>query len=166
MFGHRVPKTDGRIEAYGTVDELNAAIGLARSYREDRWLSEILRQVQRELVVVMGELAVLSEDRQRYVEKGFSFVGAGMVKHLDDIVERLESRGIKFREWDIPGATPMAAALHLARTLCRRAERQVLRLDDVRHNPCLTQYLNRLSDVLWLCAVMVENKSGEVPRLV
>ncbi len=83
MFGHRLSKTDGRIEAYGTVDELNAVIGLARSYREDRWLSEELRRIQKELIVLMGELAVLDEDRSKYLEKGFPVVDDNMVRHLD-----------------------------------------------------------------------------------
>lgn len=167
MFGHRVPKTDGRIEAYGAIDELSAAIGLARSYREDRWVSEELYRVQKELVIVMGELAVLAEDRAKYREKGFKFVDEAMVKRLDDVVAALESRGLKFDGWHIPGATPMSAGLHLARTICRRAERGVLRLgDDVRKtSPCVGQYLNRLSDVLWLCARVAEGLSGQVPHL-
>jgi len=166
MFGHRLSKTDDRIEAYGTVDELNAVIGLARSYREDRWLSEELRRIQKGLIVLMGELAVLDEDRSKYLEKGFPVVDDNMVRHLDGIVTKLEARGVTFRGWDIPGATPMAASLHVARTLCRRAEREVLRLNGAQKNHCLIQYLNRLSDVLWLCAVVVENQSGEVPKLV
>lgn len=168
MFGHRVPKTDRRIEAYGAIDELNAAIGLARSYREDRWISEELLRIQEELVIVMGELAVRVEDRARYQEKGFSLVDDGMVARLDGVVGAMESKGVKFDGWDIPGSTPMSAGLHLARTICRRAEREVLRLgDDFRQqNPCVVRYLNRLSDVLWLCARVAESISGEVPVMV
>ncbi len=168
MFGHRVPKTDGRIEAYGAIDELSAAIGLARSHREDRWIAEEMLRVQRELVVVMGELAVLPTDREKYSEKGFKFVDEAMVNRLDGVILVLEARGLKTNGWNIPGATPMSAGLHLARTVCRRAEREVLRLgDEVREaNPCVIRYLNRLSDVLWLCARVVEDLSGQVPQLV
>lgn len=168
MFGRRVPKTDGRIEAYGAIDELSAALGLARSFREDRWISEELHRIQKELVIVMGELAVLAEDRAKYLDKGFVFVDEAMVRRLDGVVAAMESRGLKFDGWNIPGATAMSAGLHLARTICRRAEREVLRLgDDVRQaNPCLGRYLNRLSDVLWLCARVAEGLSGQVPHLV
>lgn len=168
MFGHRVPKTDARIEAYGAIDELSAALGLARSFREDRWTSEELFRIQKELVIVMGELAVRVEDRQRYAEKGFKFVDEAMVRRLDQSVVQLEARGARCQDWDIPGATPMSAALHMARTVCRRAERDVLRLgEDVRQlNPWVARYLNRLSDLLWLCARVTEDLSGRVPQLV
>lgn len=168
MFGHRVPKTDARIEAYGAIDELSAAMGLARSFREDRWISEELLNIQKDLVIVMGELAVRVEDRKQYAEKGFKFVDEAMVKRLDRSVANLEARGAKVRDWAISGATPMSAALHMARTICRRAERDVLRLgEDVsRVNPYVMRYLNRLSDVLWLCARLIEDVSGQVPHLV
>lgn len=152
MYGRRVPKTDARVDAYGCVDELNAALGLARATASDSFLSEQILAIQKELVTVMGELATASEDMDRYTKDGFQFTTAAMTDRLTDLVHHLE-KDRTFRDWSTPGETKEAAALDLARTVCRRAERHVaVFLDSANFNRELLRYLNRLSDALWLLA--------------
>ena len=152
MYGRRVPKTDARVEAYGSVDELNAALGVARAATNDAFITEQILAIQKELVTVMGELATAAEDMDRYRRDGFQLTTATMTDRLTDLVHRLE-KGKTFKDWANPGATPTAAALDLARTICRRAERHVAAfLDTPNFNREIVRYLNRLSDALWLLA--------------
>lgn len=161
MFGRRVAKTDPRVEAYGTVDELNASIGLARASCKDKWIAGRLLDVQKELVTLMGELAVAPEDRERYRKQGFKLVTAAMTERVGEWVIEIEKQAPKFDGWATPGATPTAAALDVARTVCRRAERRVVALgeDYKKLNPELIRYLNRLADLLWLMARKEETHS-------
>ncbi len=163
MFNRRVAKADPRVGAYGAVDELNAAIGLARAFREDAEVCGVLLGIQKELVGLMGELATAREDRARYYEAGFQRLTAEMVDRLEAKVHEIEKRSLGFDGWDTPGATPMAGALHVARTVCRRAEREILLLgeEERRLNPEIVRYLNRLSDLLWLFARVVEAGAPE-----
>src|SRR3954453_1063149 len=126
MYGRRVPKTDARVDAYGCVDELNAALGLARATANDTFLPEQIFAVQKELVTVMGELATGPEDMDRYVKDGFSLTTAAMTDRLTAVIDDLEgNRLAKFKDWVTPGKTLSAVTLDLARTVCRRAERRV-----------------------------------------
>lgn len=163
MYGRRVPKNHPRVEAYGTVDELNAALGLARATVRDGFLRENLLAVQKDLVVLMGELAVLSEDLPRYVQDGYSVVTPGLTAKLDALIRDMEAQNISFKGWATPGATPASAALDVARTVCRRAERRVCALPESEQlkNAEIVVYLNRLSDLLWLTARWTE--TGENP---
>jgi cob(I)alamin adenosyltransferase len=159
MYGKRVPKTYRRVEAYGTVDELNSALGMARAVAEEELVREVTFSVQKELVTLMGELAVADEDRERYLGDGYEVVGPPMVDRLTDIVNDLEkNHRITFKHWATPGNNLASAALDVARTTCRRAERRVVALADSADyvNPETIRYLNRLSDVLWLLARFVE----------
>ena len=163
MYGRRVPKTDARIAANGAVDELNAALGLARSALQEPLVAEKILAIQKELVVLMGELAVLPEDRERYAAGGFHFVEAGAVDRLTAHIDDLEkNHRISYDGWATPGATPASAALDVARTVCRRAERQVLALAEsgAPVNPEIVRYLNRLSDLCWLWARWVETRAA------
>ncbi|MBV9492265.1 MAG: cob(I)yrinic acid a,c-diamide adenosyltransferase [Verrucomicrobia bacterium] len=162
MYGRRVLKTHRRVEAYGTVDELNAALGLVRALATAPLIQEIILPVQRELVALMGELAVDDQDRPRYLQDGYPVVSPDLVDRLTAVVDDLEkNRGIIFKRWATPGATPGAAALDVARTTCRRAERRVIALADSSDyvNPDTIRYLNRLSDVLWLLARWEESRA-------
>ena len=154
MFGKRVPKTDQRVAAYGAIDELNASLGLARSLASEKLMAQELLKLQKELILVMGELSVLSEDRAHYQTKGFHFVDKSMVEELEKKIKKIEAQGISFKGWDTPGKNSYAAALHMARTVCRRAEREVWKLKENEEvsNQNITTYLNRLSDWLWLMA--------------
>jgi cob(I)alamin adenosyltransferase len=159
MYGVRVSKTDSRVEVYGTVDELNAALGLVRATAGESVVQEIVLSVQKELVILMGELAVADKDRERYLEGGYQVVTAAMVDRLTGIVNDLEKDySIDFKDWATPGYNLSSAALDLARTICRRAERRVVALCDGANyvNPESIRYLNRFSDILWLCARYVE----------
>ncbi len=159
MYGRRVSKTDVRVSAYGTVDELNAALGFVRATVGDALVTDTVLAIQKELVTLMGELAVADEDRARYTSGGYKFVEAAMVDGLTAIVDDLEkNHRISYDGWATPGATLGSAALDLARTTCRRAERHVVALSEtgVTVNPEIIRYLNRLSDLCWLWARWVE----------
>lgn len=159
LFGRRVPKTDPRIAANGACDELNAALGLVRVSCTDPRVTGSVLSIQRELVNLMGEIAVAPEDRERYREQGYPTVTAAMVENLTAQIDDLEqNHQISYRGWATPGATPASAALDMARTICRRAERAVCELRE-RGFPVseeIIRYLNRLSDLCWLWARWME----------
>jgi cob(I)alamin adenosyltransferase len=160
MYGRRVSKTDLRVEAYGGVDELNAALGLARAAANDSYLTGQILAIQDELVVVMGELATGSEDVERYKRDGFQLTTASMTDRLTGLVHELE-KDRSFKHWASPGNTRESAALDLARTVCRRAERGVANLlGEASFNREILRYLNRLSDVCWLLARYAEDANS------
>ena len=166
MYNRRVPKCHMRVEAYGAVDELNAAIGLARATASHKFVRENLLAIQKDLVILMGELATLEEDLPRYVKDGYSVVSKEMTARAEDLVKQIEAQEVTYKGWATPGATVHSAALDMARTTCRRAERRVCALmdsGDVRNGEILI-YLNRLSDLLWLFARQTEHKEGKDRR--
>jgi len=160
MYNRRVSKCHPRVEAYGAVDEINAAIGMARATAESGFVRDNLLMIQADLVVLMGELATLPEDLPRYVKDGFKLVTPEMTGKLEKVVKEIEAQKIAFKGWATPGATVHSGALDVARTVCRRAERRVCVLQeaDQLHNPDIIIYLNRLSDLLWLFARWAEEK--------
>jgi len=157
MYGRRVRKDSPRVEAYGEVDELNACLGLARS-QASREVRGILETIQKALVGLMGELAVLPKDLARYEEDGYARLKEEDLAFLDGQIELLESRAPQAQGWSMPGGSVVGAALDLARTVCRRSERAVWRLSEnegkVRN--LIPKYLNRLSDLLWLLEQSME----------
>jgi len=159
MYNRRVPKSDIRVEAYGTVDELNAALGMARATCREAQSNEKLIGIQKQLVPLMGELATASEDRERYLRDGHPTVQKEMTAGLDERVKQIEVKQISFKGWATPGANAHAAALDVARTICRRAERRVCELQQAGqlHNAEIVVYLNRLADLLWLLAREAES---------
>lgn len=156
MFNRRVPKDHPRVEAYGTVDELNAALGLARSQSAAAFYHDTLLAVQKDLVAMMGVLACLPEDAERYARGGFAALGPEAVEKLDALIRVFEKEhNLSYKGWATPGGTPAGAAFDLARTVCRRAERRVVSLSRSAPGsvpPQIVVYLNRLADALWLCA--------------
>jgi cob(I)alamin adenosyltransferase len=162
MYGRRVSKCDLRVEAYGTVDELNAALGLARATASQDHIRVWILLIQQDLVSLMGELATAVEDLPRYVKDGYTLVTSAMTHKLDAVVKEIEAQSITFKGWATPGNTYNAAALDLARTVCRRAERRVVALQDAEqlHNGEIIIYLNRLADLLWLMARWEETHSA------
>ena len=158
MYGRRVSKTDRRVEAYGCVDELNSALGLVRATASASLVAEQILSIQKELVTVMGELATAPEDLARYEKDVFSLTTESMVDRLTAAIDDLEKdKTLYGKGWAIPGNTLLAAALDLARTICRRAERRVAALDVTEYsNAEILRYLNRLSDLCWLLARFVE----------
>ena len=162
MYGRRVPKNDPRVEAYGAVDELTTALGLAHAGSDEKFVTEQIFAIQKDLINVMGELSTLPEDRQRYVQDGFQVVDVKMVDRVTALIADLEKdKSLYPKDWVIPGANTVSAALDLARTICRRAERHVASLKDP--NPEILRYLNRLSDFCWILARFCERKA-EVKR--
>ncbi|HEX4666956.1 MAG TPA: cob(I)yrinic acid a,c-diamide adenosyltransferase [Chthoniobacterales bacterium] len=158
MYGRRVPKTDPRVDAYGCVDELNSALGVVRATSGASLVAEQILSIQKELVTVMGELATAPEDRTRYEKDGFNLTTAAMVDRLTRAIDDLErDKTLYGKGWAMPGKTPLAAALDVARTVCRRAERRVAALDSAQHSIAeILRYLNRLSDLCWLLARLAE----------
>lgn len=154
MYNRRVVKHHPRVEAYGCVDELNAALGLARAAAPLATLGATLLEIQHDLVTLMGELATAVDDLPRYVADGFKLVTPDLTAKLDRAVAGLETQHPAPRGWAMPGDTPLGAYLDLARTVCRRAERRVCALEeaDQLRNGEIIVYLNRLADVLWLLA--------------
>ncbi len=158
MFNRRASKCHPRVEACGSVDELNAALGLAKAVAKQGRERDGISSIQRDLVSVMGELATAIEDLKKYVQSGYPVVTAALIARLDDWIKELETRQPEFHGWAAPGDNPCSAALDLARTVCRRAERRVCALQEAGQlqNPQIMVYLNRLSDLLWLLARQAE----------
>jgi cob(I)alamin adenosyltransferase len=166
MYNRRVPKTHARVEAYGTVDELNAALGLARASATETFVRDNLFGIQKSLVDLMGELSVRQEDLPRYTQDGHALVTPAMTAKLDALVQEIEAQKVSFQGWATPGASGNAAALDLASTICRRAERRVcgmLEAGELKNGEIII-YLNRLSDLLWLFARWVETQAGHLDK--
>ena len=163
--GRRVPKDAPRIEAYGTVDELNAALGLARVFNAERltegeghrWLDETLRRLQNELFDVGSDLCVPGPAGEKLR------IQPAYTRRLEQWIDEENAPLASLSSFVLPGGTPAAAFLHLARTVCRRAERLVSELlehEPGEVNPEVLRYLNRLSDLLFVLA-RVANEGGK-----
>ena len=156
MFGKRIAKTSLRFTALGTIDELNAAIGLARAADSDGKHTVVLDRLQNLLFALMGQLACLPDDQAKYLEKGYSSLLGADLEWLTETAQRIEGEGVKFTHWAVPGAEGSMARAHLdfARTVARRAERDVLLLHENGGEVPQTVrlFLNRISDLLWILA--------------
>lgn len=155
--GTRVSKADVRVEAYGTVDELNAALGLARSLCPDESIRSLTEQIQRTLFSVGASLATPPANR-----KTPAALTSADVDNLTEHVHRIESLDGILSDWSLPGAQVPSSAFELARTICRRAERNAVRLTESGEEvqPEVLSYLNRLSDLLWLFGRLLERDAG------
>lgn len=153
----RVPKHDARVEAYGCVDELNAALGVARALDTGRLLAGDLEQLQQALFQVGAELATADE---RMLEK-LDRVSDADVAALEGTIDRLEADLAPLTRFVLPGGSLLAAQLHFARTVCRRAERRVTSLAErERVEPRLVRWLNRLADLLFVMARWANLRAG------
>jgi cob(I)alamin adenosyltransferase len=164
MYGYRVSKGDARVDAYGYIDELTAALGLARSIATDKFIFDEILAAQKDLIVVMGELATAPGDRKRYAKDGFQITTPAMVNRITVVIEALEKDKTLYpKDWVIPGGTRVSAALDFARTTCRRAERRIAAFSasDAEFNIEILRYLNRLSDLCWVLARYVEKDSRD-----
>lgn len=155
--GIRVSKSHIRVEAYGTVDELNASLGLARSFCQDEELRNKTFEIQKELFRVGSALATPPESRKAQVP-----VTQEMVDALTEQVHKIESIEGMLSDWSVSGEHTAAAAYDVSRTVCRRAERNVVRLVEAGEavEPMVLAYLNRLSDLLWLFGRKLEFDAG------
>ena len=159
--GARISKGDLRVEAFGSVDELNTALGFARSICTDQQVRDWTEDIQRTLFSVGGALSSPPESKHAPVITG------EQVEHLTALVHQIEAMDGILSDWSIPGAHPESAAYEVARTTCRRAERNVVRLmeDGVAVQPSVLAYLNRLSDLIWLFGRLIEKNASVDARL-
>ena len=157
--GSRIDKDDMRIEAYGTVDELSATIGVARSSQLSSPIEPVLAEIQRDLFSLGAELASPGNTAGPQINEK-------QIQRLEDWIDHWDSQLPELKNFILPGGTPSAGFLHLARVVCRRAERRVVRLArDAKLSPEIIPYLNRLSDLLFVLA-RLENRQAEVPDLI
>jgi|SRR4051812_1598086 cob(I)alamin adenosyltransferase len=167
MYNRRVSKSHPRVEACGTLDELNSALGMARAHSPPEYVGSRILKIQKDLVTIMGELATLPEDFARYTKDGFQLIEQSHYSDLEMWIKEIEAKKISFHGWATPGETVSAATLDMARSICRRAERRVQSLVEANEikNPHILIYLNRTSDLLWLLARREETlKSSAVPN--
>lgn len=154
--GPRVRKDAARIEAYGTVDELNAALGLIRTSKLPAKIDVVLAEIQNQLFDLGAELAMPDPSRL-----GPHRIGPRQVAELEELIDQLEVPLSPLRQFILPGGVRPAAELHLARTVCRRAERRVVRLAaEETISSEIVMYLNRLSDLLFVLARWVNQHAG------
>ena len=155
--GVRVSKTDARVECYGTIDELISQMGFARSITQNKEVGDLTKEIQRELFKVGSAIGTTPESR-----KSAPTITQEMVDALEVHVHRIEAMPGILGDWSLPGEIPDAAAMDVARTICRRAERLAVRLfeNQVLQNPQILAYLNRLSDLLWLLGRQLELSAG------
>ena len=155
--GQRVPKDDPRIEAYGTVDEVNAVLGLALARCQDPDLRALIERVQAELFGVGADLATPADVDSAYVRR----VDETSIERLETEIDAWEESLPPLKNFILPGGSEVGAILHIARTVCRRAERSVVKLSEqAAINPNIQRYLNRLSDWLFTLARLVNQHNG------
>jgi len=154
--GRRVSKDALRVEAYGSVDELNSVLGLARSFLNDVELDAILNNLQRDLFTVGADLAAPDANAP-----GVPRVDQGMIDSVERTIDKLEGELPPLKVFILPGGTQAAALLHFARSVARRAERRIVALNNVEKvSEMLIPYINRLSDLLFVIARAVNRRSG------
>jgi cob(I)alamin adenosyltransferase len=157
--GGRVSKTHPRVEAYGDVDELNAAIGLARAIESMPRVDEVLVPLQRDLFAIGALLATPELDKmKRQLEK--ASIDERRITELEHAIDDGDRELEPLKAFIVPGGTPKAAALHVARTVCRRAERRVIALANEEIPQVVVVYLNRLSDLLFTLARVANRRAG------
>ncbi|MBI3791835.1 MAG: cob(I)yrinic acid a,c-diamide adenosyltransferase [Gemmatimonadetes bacterium] len=158
--GGRVLKDDPRVEAYGAVDELNAALGMARSVEMMPRVDEVLAPVQRDLFAIGALLATPDHEKMRE-QLAKARIDDARIAELERAIDGGEAELEPLKAFILPGGTPKAAALHVARTVCRRAERRVITLQRTVPLPQLAIiYLNRLSDLLFVLARVANKRAG------
>ncbi len=158
--GTRVPKSDARVDAYGEVDELNAVLGVVRGTGVDVDIDDVLVRLQRDLFALGARLA----DPARRIAERVTKAGlaAEDVTRLETWIDRFEEELPPLRHFILPGGSTAGATLHLARTVCRRAERRIVSLGRDAVEPVLVTYVNRLSDLLFVLARVVNKRAGAV----
>ena len=158
--GGRVPKNHPRVEAYGDVDELNSSIGFARAIEKMPRVDDVLLPVQRDLHAIGALLATPNREKMaQHLEK--ARIDDDRIRELEQAIDAGDDELEPLRTFIIPGGTPKAAALHVARTVCRRAERRVVQLAGESEIPAVVVvYLNRLSDLLFTLARVANRRAS------
>ena len=158
--GGRVPKSHLRVAAYGDVDELNSTLGVVRATEPTDWFESVLEPIQRDLFSIGGHLAAPDPAT---VAKALAKaeLSADRVAEFERVIDQADAELPPLRAFVLPAGTPKAAALHLARTVCRRAERSIVQLAQEQQVPILfITYLNRLSDLLFTLARLANHRAG------
>jgi cob(I)alamin adenosyltransferase len=164
--GKRVPKDSLRIEAYGTIDELNSIVGLARAFNEEkladgeahRFLDTLLRQIQDELFDLGSELATPPD----FFQEGMYRVSESEVKKIEQLIDECQEELEPLKSFVLPGGGRIGAYLHQCRTVCRRAEREILRLSRAEElSEWPIKYVNRLSDLFFVLSRWISKKTGK-----
>jgi cob(I)alamin adenosyltransferase len=158
--GGRVPKDDPRVEAYGDVDELNSALGVARATAPGDFHDALLESIQRDLFAIGGQLATPDPEKVRAaLEK--AQLSDERIRVMEAAIDQAEAELAPLRAFVLPAGTPKAAAFHMARTICRRAERNVVTLSHAAEvHELFIIYLNRLSDLLFTLARLANHREG------
>lgn len=158
--GGRVSKDDPRVEAYGDVDELNASLGFVRAIEMLPRIDEVLVPIQRDLFS-LGALLATPDREKMHDHLSKAQIDDGRIRELEHAIDQCEKELEPLRAFIVPGGTPKAAALHVARTVCRRAERRVIHLQKEVEIPAIVVvYLNRLSDLLFTLARVANTRAG------
>jgi cob(I)alamin adenosyltransferase len=156
--GTRVSKSDPRVDAYGEVDEANAWLGIVRAAGLDADMAQMIETIQRDLFAVGARLADPSQRIAERVAK--AAVRPDAIAQLEQWIDTLEAQLPPLRRFILAGGSPAGAALHVARTVCRRAERRVVSLGEDAVEPEVVAYLNRLSDLLFVMARAANHRAG------
>ena len=159
--GTRVPKCDQRVTAYGDIDELNAILGSALSFGMEDDLAAVVLQIQRDLFAVGARLADPRDPSRNRAQK--TTIGELEVRRLEDAIDRYEAELSPLQSFLLPGGNRTAATFHIARSVCRRAERNIVAIDSSCVPSEVLKYVNRLSDLLFVLA-RVTNRRYEIPE--
>lgn len=158
--GGRVPKSDPRVHAYGEVDELNSTLGVVRATAPADFMDELFASIQRDLFSIGGHLATPDPEKVR-AALAKADLSTDQITRFEQTIDQADAVLPPLRAFVLPAGTPKAAALHLARTVCRRAERAVVALaQDDEVPPAFLVYLNRLSDLLFTLARLANHQAG------
>ena len=154
--GKRISKSSSRVDSYGEVDELNSVLGIARSKIDDDEINELIRNIQNALFIMGGDLAT-PEDSKFDVPR----VDVEMIENLEILIDKYVEEVGELKEFILPGGSEPGSFLHLARAVCRRAERKIVVLNQEEEiNSNLTKYINRLSDLLFMLARVINKRCG------
>ncbi|RLB05622.1 MAG: cob(I)yrinic acid a,c-diamide adenosyltransferase [Deltaproteobacteria bacterium] len=161
--GERVEKDDVRVKAYGSVDELNSILGWCLVIVENDWLKELIDKLQNQLFILGGDLA--TPPIGKWAEK-VKRIDESYIEFIERYIDKIENELSPLKEFILPGGSELASRVHIARVVCRRAERDAVRaLRERRVNPMTVQYLNRLSDLLFVLARYI-NQQGNITERV
>ena len=162
VSGERVSKSTPRVEAYGDVDELNSVLGIVISHTRDELLKAVLTKIQNDLFILGGDLATPQNFKGKIPR-----IDEQMIQQLEKLIDEFHSEVGDLKEFILPSGISGTPYIHLARTVCRRAERNVVRLSETEEiNPLGINYLNRLSDLLFMMARIENKKSGYIETQV
>jgi cob(I)alamin adenosyltransferase len=156
--GERVSKSEPRVAAYGDVDELGAWLGLVRSTADDPQIASMIDDLQRDLFAVGARLADPAHRIAERVSK--AAIGAGDIERLEQWIDQLDAELPALKKFILPGGAAAGASLHVARTVCRRAERSIVALGRDAVEPEILVYMNRISDLLFVMARAVNRRAG------